>query len=94
MVDVVLNFYRNVKFLAKKKHITLRSVEAEVGVSPGYISRQVKHHGEIGVTMVYRIAELFEVSPIDLLEGDYRKTERIRQLRSELEALEGGNTYA
>lgn len=87
--DIVTNFYNNVKFLCKEKALSLADIEREIRVSPGYLSRVVGGRKDLGVVKAYHIAEVLDTPLTDLLETELWKKYRIRELKAELEALEG-----
>ena len=87
--DIVVNFYTNVKFLCKEKGLQLNEIETKIGVSAGYLSRVVGGRKDLGIIKAYHIAELLETPLTDLLEKALWKKYRIKELKAELEALEG-----
>ena len=76
MADINNKVYRNVKALAKSKDMKLADVEAQAGVTTGYLSRKGKR---ISVETLIKLANALGVSTDELLTKDY-ETELNEQL--------------
>lgn len=85
--EIIQNIYQNTKYLCKKNGIPLAEIEREIGVSAGYLSRVANSIGDIGILKVCRIAEELETSVGDLIDSEMWKTDRIKELREEIERL-------
>ena len=62
--------YRNVKALAQINGMDMKDVEAQIGRSPGYLSRK---NTKIDVETLIKMAGIFEVSSEELMSCDFER---------------------
>lgn len=87
--DLLKIFSRNARYLCKQKGIFIGDLEAEIGVSKGYISRLEKSEKAISLANLYETARILETSIDDLLREDLAIKRRIQELEEELNLLKG-----
>jgi transcriptional regulator with XRE-family HTH domain len=75
--------YRNVKALCKMDGKDLKDVEREIGRAPGYLSRK---NTKVDVEMLMKLAELFEISPEELMNLDYEHELVLKEAVDELKS--------
>ena len=65
---------KNIAYLLKKYGLRMGDLEKLLGISAGYISRTVKENSskKLSIDVVWKIAELFEISVQKLIEDDLR----------------------
>lgn len=63
---------KNIAYLLKKYGLRMGDLERLLGISAGYISRTVKENSskKLSIDVVWKIAELFEISVQKLIEDD------------------------
>lgn len=63
---------KNITYLLKKYSLRMGDLERLLGISAGYISRTVKENSskKLSIDVVWKIAELFEISVQKLIEDD------------------------
>lgn len=73
--DVTLRICENIKYLGEQKGIIyIRSIESELGVSKGYLSRCIANDNKrISADTVKVASDYFKVSVDDLMNKDLRK---------------------
>lgn len=60
-----------IKLFIESRNISLRSFDESVGMSKGYMSRQIKTHASVGGDVLERIIDTYpELNPIWLLKGE------------------------
>lgn len=60
-----------IKLFIESRNISLRSFDESVGMSKGYMSRQIKSHASVGGDVLERIIDTYpELNPIWLLKGE------------------------
>jgi len=79
----------NVRTLCHEKGLTIVSVEEYAGVAQGYLSRVYSSCFLLSLYTVYKIAEKLEVTIDDLVNIDFAKEQRIKELETELQILKG-----
>jgi hypothetical protein len=62
--------YKNVKALAQLNGREMKDVEKSIGRTPGYLSRK---NSSLNVLDLITLAQMFNVSVDDMINGDYEK---------------------
>lgn len=66
--------YKNLRFLAKRKKIKISDIEAECGISNGYLTKLTKmDKPNPSIELIICLANIFEISVDDLLSWDFEK---------------------
>lgn len=79
-------FYRNTRFLCRKRGVRMSELESLGGVSAGYIGRAAKR-GSIRLDIAYKTALRLGVSLDDMLSRDYKLEAKRRGLEAELKKI-------
>ena len=66
----------NINTLIKEKGLKIGEIETTVGISTGYLSKMTKTDNESmpGIDLIFKLAELLEVSVDALVGGDFNKS--------------------
>ena len=70
----IKNVYSMAKYLCRKKQISMGELEKGIGVSQGYLSRVGSGKKGISLEIAIKIADYFEISVDDLLNGPPKLT--------------------
>lgn len=82
--EKIFQFKQNAKYFAKSRG-TIGDMERAVGVSPGYLSRDLK---SLNMTVVLRIAKYLDMSVDELLNPKSRFEAEARRVTKKLEEKE------
>ena len=72
--NAIKNVYSMAKYLCRKKQISMHELEKEIGVSQGYLSRVGSGKKVASLEIAIKIANYFEISVDDLLNGPPKLT--------------------
>lgn len=79
----------NVRYVAKHKKMLIGDIEKQVGLSPGYFSREGT---KISAEKLYEVSKILDVSMEDLITDRLREKiilEKIEELQKELKEVRG-----
>ena len=67
---------KNINFLIKRKNMKIGELEAELGVSTGYLSRISKHDNDSipNIDLIWKVAQKLEVSIDSLVGGEFESS--------------------
>jgi len=82
--EKIFQFKQNARYFAKSRG-TIGDMERAVGVSPGYLSRDLK---SLNMTVVLRIAKYLDMSVDELLNPKSRFDAEAKRVTKELEEKE------
>ena len=75
--------YKNIKTLCKFNHIKMNELEAQIGVSVGYLSKVGNKGKNLTVDKVSKTADILGTTVDDLLKRDFWKELKLPMTRSD-----------